>query len=387
MSLRSPGSIDEKLRFGKFVLLWPAFIERVEALSSSVIFSAMRKLSVIFALFLCAPVALAQGQAKLPSMPAAVSGNAVASLKGGFELFSFMGVGPKESWDSVSKQVYMLSLGRTGKWSTGRQVPGPVGRLNAAAGGVKGVIVLMGGFVVDKAGSEITIPDVNVYEPGARRWSRGKDIAIPVDSAVSGVIHDHFVYLIAGRSATGPVTNVQIYDLEKDNWTQATPFPGTPAFGMAGGIADEQIVIVDGAKAGPHGGARYVASEECWLGKIDRKDSTKIDWSKLPPHPGTAHFGIAGAGSNRDHKIYFSGGTTSPHDYTGASYDGNPTEVSAVTFDFDLRGHRWEMLDEHTEEPRADGRGLVDTPLGAVLLGGLDKNLAVTDRATLLPRK
>jgi len=119
-------------------------------------------------------------------MPAAVSNNAVASLKGGFQLFSLMGVGSKKNWDDVTNQVYIMTVTRTGKWTTGRSVPGPAGRLNAAAGGAKGLVVLMGGYVVDNQGMETTVPDVNVYEPGARRWSRGKDIPVAVDSAVAG---------------------------------------------------------------------------------------------------------------------------------------------------------------------------------------------------------
>jgi N-acetylneuraminic acid mutarotase len=349
--------------------------------------SAMKKFFVSSLSLLCAAFAVGQDAPKFPPMPAAVSGNAVAGLKGGFQLFSFMGVGPKKDWNDVTNDVYIMTLGRAGKWTTARQVPGPVGRLNAAAGGVKGVVVLMGGFVVDSKGAELTVPDVNVYEPGARRWSRGKDIPILVDSAVVGVTHDHFIYLIGGRSPSGPVNIVQLYDIEKDSWTQATPFPGTQAFGMAGGVADENIVIVDGAKPGPAGGPRYVASDECWLGKIDHKDPTKIEWSKLPPHPGTARFGIAGGGADRDHRIYFSGGTATPHDYKGASYDGNPPDVSSLTFDFDLHAHKWETLDENTSDPRADGRGLVETPIGPVLLGGIAKNLAVTARVSLFPKK
>lgn len=320
-------------------------------------------------------------------MPAAVSGNAVASVKGGFELFSLMGVGPKKSWNDVSNQVYILSIGHAGRWSTGRQVPGPVGRLNAAAAGVKGVIVLMGGFVVDKQDLELTVPDVNVYEPGARRWSRGKDIPVPVDTAVVGTTHDHFIYLIGGRSANGPVNNVQIYDLEKDTWTQATPFPGTPAFGMSGGFAEEDIVMIDGAKPGPKDGPRYVAADECWLGKIDRKDPAKIEWTRLPPHPGAAHYGIAGGGSARDRKIFFSGGTTTPHDYKGDSYDGNAPEVSSLTFAYDLHANRWETINENSTDVRADGRGLLETPLGPVVLGGMAKNMAVTAAVTLFPKK
>jgi hypothetical protein len=357
----------------------------------------MKKLSAFSVLTLCAVILLGADEPRFPPMPAAVSNNAIASLKGGFQLFSLMGVGPKKTWDDVTNQVYVMTFSHAGRWSQGRPVPGPAGRLNAAAGGVKGVIVLAGGYVVDNQGGELTVPDVNVYEPGARRWSRGKDIPVPVDSAVVGVTHDRLLYLIGGRSASGPVNNVQVYDIDKDAWIQATPFPGTPAFGMAGGVADEEIVVVDGAKpspsklgrseSGPAGGPRYVASDECWLGKIDHKDPSKIEWSKLPPHPGTARFGISGGGADREHRIYFSGGTTTPHDYKGASYDGQPAEVSNITFAYDVHGHRWETLDANTSDPRADGRGLLDTQLGPVVLGGMAKNLAVTARVTLFAKK
>jgi hypothetical protein len=348
----------------------------------------MKKPFALLLLVLWAAIVLeASDEPKFPSMPAAVSGNAVASLKGGFELFSMMGVGPRKTWDDVTNQVYVMTFSRSGKWSEGRSVPGVGGRLGASAGGAKGLVILMGGYVVDNQGVELTVPDVNVYEPGPRRWSRGKDIPVAVDRAVVGVTHDRFVYLIGGRSPNGPVNNVQVYDVEKDSWSQATPFPGTPVFGLAGGLANDAIVIVDGAKPGPAGGPRYVASDECWLGKIDRKDPHKIEWSKLPAHPGPAHFAIAGGGADRGRKIFFSGGTATPHDFKGIAYDGQPTEGSAVTFAYDLHGGRWETITENTYDPRADSRGLIDTPLGPVVMGGMVKNLAVTARVTPLPKK
>jgi hypothetical protein len=227
---------------------------------------------------------------------------------------------------------------------------------------------------------------VNVYID-ERRWNRGKDIPFPVDRAVVGVEHDRFVYLIGGQSSNGPVNNVQVYDVEKDTWTQATPFPGTPVFGLAGGVADGAIVIVDGAKPGPSGGPRFIASDECWLGKIDKKDPYKVEWSKLPAHPGPARFAIAGGGSDRDHRIFFSGGTATPHDYKGVAYDGQPTEACTFTFAYDLHRHQWETIDETTYDPRADSRGILDTPIGPVLMGGMVKNLAVTARVTLLQKK
>jgi N-acetylneuraminic acid mutarotase len=265
----------------------------------------MKKKAFILVMLCAATLLSADDQKKIPPMPAAVSGNAVAVLENGLEIVSLMGIGPKRKWNDVTNKVFIMSLSHP-KWREGRTVPGVAGRVNAAAIGAKNLVILMGGFVVDNQGAELTLPDVNVYEGSARRWSRGKDIPVAVDSAVAGVIRNRFIYLIGGRSRTGPVNNVQVYDLEKDTWTQATPFPGTPVFGLSGGVADETIVIVDGAKPGPTGGPKFVASDECWQGKIDKKDPNKIEWSKLPPHPGTARFGIAGGGNNRDHKILFS---------------------------------------------------------------------------------
>jgi N-acetylneuraminic acid mutarotase len=345
----------------------------------------MKKFPVLIPLMLCAAALLAADEPKnIPSMPAAVSGNAVVRIGDGLEIISLMGVGPRKTWDDITNQVYILNLAHP-KWRDGRTVPGVGGRLNAAAVGAKSLVILMGGFVVDNQGAEITLHDVNVYQPGDRRWSRGKDIPVAVDSAVAGVTHNRFVYLIGGRSPNGPVNIVQVYDLEKDSWSQATPFPGAPVFGLAGGVTDEAIVVVDGAKAGPAGGPKYIASDECWLGKIDKKDPNKIEWSKLPPHPGAARFAIAGGG--HQHKVLFSGGTATPHDYKGMAYDGKPTEGSPVTFDYDLHHHQWETVSEDTFDPRADSRGIVFTPIGPVVLGGMARNMAVTARVTQLPQK
>lgn len=353
--------------------------------------SAMRNWLILFAMMLCAVCVLGSSSSEersLAPMPAAVSGNAVASLREGLDLFSIMGIGPRKTWDDVTSRVFVMHLA-TGKWYEGHPVPGVVGRINAAAASAKGSreIVLMGGFVLDGQGHERPVADVNVYETSIREWSRAKDLPVPVDSAVSGVMHDRFVYLIGGRSATGPVNNVQVYDAEKDEWGQATPFPGTPAFGQAGGISEGNIVVIDGAKAGLAGGSRYVASDECWLGQINRKNPMKIEWSKLPPHPGPARFGIAGGGSDHYKKIFFSGGTSTPHDYKGVSYDGQPAEVSAFTFEYDIHGRKWETLSNNTYDARADGRGILISPAGALVIGGMGGNLATTSRVTLLPRK
>jgi hypothetical protein len=346
----------------------------------------MKKLPVFLLPVLGAVLLLAVDQPKIPAMPGAVSNNAVAVLKGGLELYSLMGVGPKKTWDDITNQVYILHLA-SAKWSDGRPVPGVAGRLGASAVGVRGQVFLFGGYVVDGQGTEITVGDVNSYVPEEKRWYRGADIPVPVDSAVLGVNHDRFIYLVGGRSKNGPVNNVQVYDAEKNAWSQATPLPGTPVYGHAGGLAEDTIVYVDGAKKNTAAGSPYVASDECWLGKIDRKDPNKIGWSKLPPHPGPARFGIVAGAGEKDHKILFSGGAASPHNFKGLDSEGKPAEISPVTFAFEVHGSRWETVSEDTYDVRFDSRGILSTPVGPIILGGMVKNQAVTARVVVVPKK
>ena len=343
----------------------------------------MTKRLSLFLPVLCAILLLASDQPKIPPMPAAVTSNAVAALNNGIEVYSLMGIGTKRTWDDVTNKVYVLRM-KSGKWVEGRPVPGVAGRLGASAVAAKGKVYVFGGYVVDGQGNELTVADVNTYLPDERRWYRAADLPVPVDSAVIGVAHDRYIYLVGGRSKNGPVNNVQVYDVEKNTWSQATPSPGTPVFGQAGAIADETIVYVDGARKA---GEKYAASDECWMGKIDKKDPDKIEWSKLPPHPGPGRFGIIAGAGEHDHRILFSGGTAAPHNFKGLDADGKPAELSPVTFALELHGNRWETITEDTYDVRADSRGIVFTPLGALILGGTLKNSAVSARVLEVPKK
>jgi N-acetylneuraminic acid mutarotase len=334
---------------------------------------------------LCVFFLLAADKEKIPPMPAEVSGNAVASLKNGIEVYSLMGIGPKKTWDDISNKMYVLRF-KTGKWTEGRAVPGVAGRLGSSAIGARGKVFLFGGYVVDGQGNEFTVGDVNAFLADEHKWYRGEDIPVPVDRAVIGENHDRYIYLVGGRSKNGPVNNVQVYDAEKNTWSQATPLPGTPVFGHAGGLVDDAIVYVDGARKNPAAGAPYVASDECWMGKIDKKDPDKIEWSKLPPHPGPGRFGIV-AGAAEGRRILFSGGTVSPHNFKGLDYEGKLAEISAMTFEFEVRGARWETISEDTIDARADSGGILNTALGPIILGGMLKNGAASARVLVLPKK
>jgi N-acetylneuraminic acid mutarotase len=344
----------------------------------------MKKFFVSFLPALAAVFLLAADKPKIPDMPVAVSGNAVASLKSGLELYSLMGVGTKKTWDDVTNKVYLLRL-TSGKWTESRPVPGVGGRLGASAISARGQIFLFGGYLVDAQGEEITVPDVNSYLPETRHWYRGEDIPVAVDSAVIGVNQNRYIYLVGGRSKTGPINNVQVYDAEKNTWSQATPFPGAPVFGHAGGLVDDEIVFVDGAKKNTGAGSPYLASDECWLGRIDRKNPNKIAWSKLPAHPGPGRVGII-AGSEGS-RIVFSGGSAGPHNFKGQGDDGKPVEISPVTFVYEAHGNKWDTVTEDTFDVRTDSGGILNTPVGSVIIGGMLKNQAVTGRVMIVVKK
>jgi N-acetylneuraminic acid mutarotase len=324
---------------------------------------------------------------KFPAYPAPISNNAVAIVRshGQELLFSFMGVGSKKTWEDVSSMAFYIDPDWQ-KWYPLKPVPGTAGRLGASAAAVGDTIYLLGGYVVDNHNRGLVVPDVNVYDIDAERWSRGDDIPTPVADSVAGVYRDRYIYLIGGRSGSGAVSNVQVYDTDKSKWFQATPLPGTPVFDHAGALLNDTIVYVDGAYKNPSSNQPfYLPADQCWMGKIDHHDPAKIEWSKLPPHPGIARFGIAAGASEKRKKIYFTGGTDNPSGYTGIGFNGKPVEPSPVTFAFDLRSGKWEVISENTPTPTMYNRAILDSAQGLVLVGGMGKGQEATARVLVLP--
>ncbi len=353
----------------------------------------MKLLAASFCLLLL-PRLHASEEPKLSPLPAPVSNNAVAIShdEGGARIFSFMGIGPKKTWDSITTSAYEMDLGN-GKWTEKRPVPGVAGRLAASAVALHDQVFIFGGYVIDSQGGETTLSDLNVFVPAENRYYRGKDIPVPVDDAVVGIFRDRYIFLIGGWSTQkgDAVSDVQIYDTDKDVWMKGTPIPGTPVFGHAGGIIGDTIVYVDGAYKNPDGPSpKYVASSECWMGKLtDSKkgDITRIRWTKLLPHPGNARYRIAagpGPLEKKSGKIYFSGGTAIPYNYDGIGYNGQPAEPSPTTFAFNAYSQRWITINENTPEPTMDHRGLLVTHRGLVIVGGMEKGQQVTPKVTVV---
>ena len=336
---------------------------------------------------LCAGATLA-GDKEIPPLPVPVSNNGVAALKvkRHLLLFSLMGIGAKKTWDSITNSAYAYDS-EVGRWEELRTVPGPAGRVGASAVSAREHVYVLGGYTVDGKGVELTVSDVSVYEPASRHWFRAADLPVPVDDSVVGVYKDRYLYVIGGWSKTDAVNNVQVYDTEKDTWVQATPIPGRPVFGHAGALVEDTIVYVDGAFRNPEKNPPYIASDECWMGKINKKDITKITWTKLPEHPGDARYRIAAGASEHDRRIYFTGGTDNPYNLNGIGYDGKPSEPSPITFSFDVKSGEWDTIRDDTADATMDHRGLLVTPEGLFTVGGMEKGQQVTAKVVPIPHK
>ena len=346
----------------------------------------MRTTGILIAL-IAATLATATAQEPDP-LPVPLTNNAVTSVKvqGQTLVYSFMGLGASKNWDAVKNSAYALNL-KYGRWTTIRSIQGS-GRLGAAAVSVGEEVFVMGGYVPDKGGQQAIVADVSVYEPNGLRWYRGPDLPVAVRDAAAGEYRDRYVYVIGGFSTKGPTNAVQVYDTVSKQWAQATPYPGSAVFGHAGAVVGDNILYIDGAKAsGAKTGNVWVASDECWLGKIDRKDPKKIDWSKLPAHPGPAHYRIAAGASDKDGKAYFAGGSAEVYDYNGIGLDGKPAEPSPVVFDYNVKHAAWETITDKAPNPTMDHRGMAVTSDGLIVVGGMGKDQKVEARVQSLPKE
>src|SRR5260221_5187251 len=347
----------------------------------------MRKIVILIAA-LAATVGSAVAQEDLEPMPVAVTNNAVVGVRvqGQTLIYSFMGLGASKQWDTVKNSAYAFNL-RYNKWTTIRSVQG-TGRLGAFAAAVADEVFLMGGFVPDKSGAQVIVADVSVYDPIGLGWYRGPDLPTAVRDAVAGEYRDRYIYVVRGFSKTGPTNEVQLFDTVSKQWSKATPYPGPAVFGHAGAVVGDTIIYVDGAKAsGEKAGPRYVPSDECWMGKIERKDPKQITWSKLPAHPGTARYRIAAGGSDKDAKAYFSGGSSEVYDYNGIGSNGTVAEPSPVVFDYNVKRDAWETIAENDPAPTMDHQGMAVTSDGLVIAGGMGKGQKVESRVRLLKKE
>ena len=348
----------------------------------------MRLFVILLSLQLCLGCVYAQGDARaleakmLRPLPVPVSNNAVASVIAGGRVFvvSFNGLAKGRRYSDTVSATYVLDVAAD-QWSEAAPVPGDVGRLASAAVSVGELAYVFGGYSVTEDGTEISTPWTHSFDPLTQVFGELQSMPVPVDDAVAVTYADRYIYLISGWHDLGNVNLVQRYDTHTDSWDQATPIPGSALFGHAGGIVDNKIVYCDGVAIRSHTDhARdYVASNECFLGIIDKEDNRRIDWRHIDAHPGLPRYRMAAAGMPQENAVLFIGGTDNPYNYNGIGYDGEPSEPSSGGLRFDLDSLEWQALSQ-SNAPTMDHRALVILDDRMLTVGGMSGGQNVTDK-------
>ena len=315
------------------------------------------------------------------ALPEAISNNAVAAADGpeGPTLYSFNGLKAGKTWQDTSNAAYACVIA-TESCRTIASVPVPEGRLAGAAVPVAGKIYIFGGYSVAANGDEVSTPEVFVFDPASGRYEQKADMPTPVDDAVIVPYQNRFIYVISGWHDEGNVSTVQLFDTQTGAWTEATPFPGTPVFGHAGGIAGDSIIVSDGvATVFADGKRKFVAAKLTWRGDIDPKNPTQITWRGVDAHSGPARYRMAAIGDEAGRRIIFAGGGDNPYNYDGIGYDGVPAKPSGSFSAYDLKSDKWIELGQ-LAEPSMDHRGLAKAGQDYYILGGMDGEQRVLSR-------
>jgi len=230
---------------------------------------------------------------------------------------------------------------------------------------VREQVYLFGGYIVTEDYHEVSTPEVLRFNPILETYERVADIPVPSDDATAFVYQDRYIFLVSGWHDKGNINLVQVYDVENDTWQQA------------------KLLVCDGVKINYPLVAEaettkreFKMSNECYLGRIDDKDITRIHWSVVPKHLGAARYRMAAVGDETRQEVIFVGGSDNPYNFNGIGYDGVASKAVASVFAYAIETNEW--LDYGSiENSTMDHRGLLKMDDGFVVVGGMDSNQEV----------
>lgn len=341
----------------------------------------MSKILPLLAVSFIFSTAILAEEACIPPLPVAHSNNAVAAMDFGGKrtLFSFAGLRAGKTWVDTSKAAFMFADGDT-EWQRLPDLPVEKGRLAATAEAVGGKVYYFGGYTVAEDGAEVSTPENFFLDPRTKAYTRIADTPVPTDDAVSFVYADRYIYLVSGWHNVGNIRDVQVYDTAANAWFTASPYPGSPIFGHAGGIVGNRFVIADGVAVvgkDADGRRKFATVNESWMGTIDPADPAQITYRRLPQLPGRGHYRMAAAGDSGGNRILFAGGTDNAYNYDGIGYNGVPSVPSAHVFAWDFAKNSWAA---YPDKPTTsmDHRGLLKWGDDWVTVGGMLEGQAVS---------
>lgn len=329
-------------------------------------------------------------------MPDKVTNNAVTqvTIKNQTYLLSFSGLSGDKTYQDVHNKAYVYNVSKN-RWQMISPVPlsnnnlkltnNLVGRLASVATAIKNKAYIFGGYTVAKDHTEVSVPDVYSYDLLTDTYQLLAPMPVPVDDSVALSYQNKYIYLVSGWHNSGNVNLVQVYNIETNQWMQATPFPGKPVFGHAGGIVGNKMLICDGVAIKIHEKVRRSYQDEaaCYLGMINAKQPSKIDW-RLIKHPtNNARYRMAALGIEHKQQIVFVGGSSNPYNYNGIGYNSEPSQPSDEIWRFNLIEQQWKI--QRSTNATMDHRGLLHIDGKLLTLGGMGTNQHILDSVNLYP--
>ena len=314
--------------------------------------------------------------AALPALPEPVSNQLVmqTTVRGKSYLVSFAGLGESKTAASTHNKAWQLTEGNA-MWQPVAPVPNQArtsGRLAATGLAMANNFFIFSGYSVAANGNETTLTDSYRFSPVTQTYTKLPDMPVPVDDSLAVSYQDRYIYLISGWHNDGNVNLVQVFDNFSQKWQQATPFPGTPVFGLAGAAVGNQLLACDGVKLNYADGKRHYAMEnKCYLGTIDSKSALKINWQPIAHHGQNPRYRQAGIAVTLagEPMIALIGGSENPYNFNGIGYNGQPSEPSSAVYVFALKQQRW--LKAEPTEAVMDLRSLVSINGEFYSVGGM----------------
>jgi N-acetylneuraminic acid mutarotase len=314
--------------------------------------------------------------AKLPALPEAVSNNLVltTTVAGRTYVASFMGLSSGKTHADVHNRVWQWTLGEP-TWLKAPAVPSRhrlAGRLGSTGVSLQHHFFIFGGYTVAANGDEVSSAEGYRYSPVTKSYNKLPDMPVAVDDSVALSYQNRYIYLASGWSQDGNVNLLQMFDNFTQKWSQATPFPGVATFGLAGAISGHSILLCDGIQVSYQSQPRqFEPLAQCWLGEINSKDASRINWQQIKHPTGKARYRMAAAAVKQENKelIVFIGGSETAYNYNGIGYNGTAAEPSAEVWAYSLTDKAWLKAENSTAV--MDLRSLVTINNELYSLGGM----------------